>query len=120
MTDLQTIATLYEEIDNTLEFLRGTKSTAGNDSEPDPITHKQQINDQAYFVLAWGQLEADLVETCRETIRRAQQDTNWRARRAWGSLRSGKSATVRSEFRESTVTGSRKRYRQLEKDNAVL
>lgn len=83
MTDLQTIATLYEEIDNALESLRGTESTAGKDSEPDPITHKQQINDQAYFVLAWGQLEADVVETCRETIRRAQQDTDWRARRAW-------------------------------------
>ena len=83
MTDLQTITTLYEEIDNALESLRGTTSTAGKDSEPDPITRKQQINDQAYFVLAWGQLEADVVETCRETIRRAQQDTDWRARRAW-------------------------------------
>lgn len=83
MTDLQTIATLYEEIDNALESLRGRGPTAVNDSEPDPITRKQQINDQAYFVLAWGQLEADVVETCRETIRNAQQDSDWRARRAW-------------------------------------
>ena len=83
MTDLQTIATLYEEIDNTLESLRGSKPTADKDSEPDPITRKQQINDQAYFVLAWGQLEADVVELCRETIRNAQQNPDWMARRAW-------------------------------------
>ena len=83
MTDLQAIATLYEEIDNALESLRGSEPTADRDSEPDPITRKQQINDQAYFVLAWGQLEADVVETCRETIRKAQQDTDWRTRRAW-------------------------------------
>ena len=83
MTDLQTIATIYEEIDNALESLRGAESTVDKDSESDPITRKQQINDQAYFVLAWGQLEADVVETCRETIRKAQQDSDWRVRRAW-------------------------------------
>ena len=81
MTDLQAIATLYEEIDNALESLRGTAPAAGKD--PDPVTRKQQMNDQAYFVLAWGQLEADVVQTCRDTIRKAQQDDDWEARRAW-------------------------------------
>ena len=80
MTDLLTIAALYEEIDNALESLRGTTTA---DRDPDPVTRKQQMNDQAYFVLAWGQLEADIVETCRDTIRKAQQDSDWRARRAW-------------------------------------
>ena len=83
MTGLQTIATLYAEIDNALESLRGNEPAADKDSEPNSITRKQQINDQAYFVLAWGQLEADVVETCRETIRKAQQDADWKARRAW-------------------------------------
>ena len=41
------------------------------------------MNDQAYFVLAWGQLEADIAETCRDTIWKAQQDHVWEARRAW-------------------------------------
>lgn len=81
MTDLQAIATLYEEIDNILKSLRGTLPAAGED--PDPIPRKQQINDQAYFVLAWGQLEADIAETCRDTIRKAQQSDDWETRRAW-------------------------------------
>ena len=49
----------------------------------DPIPRKQQLNDQAYFVLAWGQFEADIAETCRDTIRKAQQGDDWQARRAW-------------------------------------
>ena len=81
MTDLQAIASLYEAIDNALESLHDTPSP--KDEDPDPITRKQQINDQAYFVLAWGQLEADITETCRETIRKAQQDSDWRTRRVW-------------------------------------
>ncbi|MDE0207267.1 MAG: hypothetical protein OXP66_14730 [Candidatus Tectomicrobia bacterium] len=81
MTDLQAIAALYEEIDNVLESLRDSET--GADKGPDPIPRKQQINDQAYFVLAWGQFEADIAETCRDTIRKAQQDDNWEARRAW-------------------------------------
>lgn len=81
MTDLQAIASLYEEIDNALESLRGTLPATGNGA--DPIPRKQQINDQAYFVLAWGQLEADITETCRDTIREAQQDDDWETRRAW-------------------------------------
>ncbi len=31
----------------------------------DCITCKRLINDQAYFVLAWGQLEADIDKACR-------------------------------------------------------
>lgn len=81
MTNLQAIATLYEEIDNVLESLRDTAPSAGKG--PDPIPRKQQINDQAYFVLAWGQLEADIAEACRDTIRKAQQDDDWEVRRAW-------------------------------------
>ena len=64
-----------------MESLRGTTPAADRDT--DSVTPKQQMNDQAYFVLAWGQLEADIVETCRDTIRNAQQDSNWRTRRAW-------------------------------------
>ena len=81
MTDLQAIATLYEEIDNARESLRGTLPATGKDA--DPIPRKQQINDQAYSVLAWGQLEADIAETRRDTIRKAQQGDHWQTRRAW-------------------------------------
>ena len=34
-------------------------------------------------MLAWGQLEADIEEACREAIREGQSDEEWRHRRAW-------------------------------------
>ena len=38
MTDLQAIATLYEEIDNILKSLRGTLPAAGENADPIPRT----------------------------------------------------------------------------------
>ena len=82
MKDIQAIAALYEQVDNYLETLRDTEETAGGDAERDRVTHKQRINDQAYFVLAWGQLEAEIEEACRDAIRHAQRHSDWR-HRAW-------------------------------------
>ncbi len=56
---------------------------AGEDPAPAPVDQEQSINDQAYFVLAWGQLEADIDEACRDAIRAGQSDEDWRYRRAW-------------------------------------
>ena len=81
--DIQAIAALYEQVDNFLETLRDTGETAGEDAERDSVAHKQRINDQAYFVLAWGQLEAEIEEACRDAIRHAQRHGDWRHRRAW-------------------------------------
>ena len=44
---------------------------------------ERSINDQAYFVLAWGQLEANIDEACREAVRAGQSHEDWRYRRAW-------------------------------------
>ena len=78
MNDLQAIAALYEQVDRFLETW-----FAKDNVTRDQITHKQSINDQAYFVLAWGQLEADIEEVCRKTIRKAQSHKSWQQRRAW-------------------------------------
>lgn len=83
MNDLRAIADLYAEVDDSLEVLRDRASANGATAERTRIEHKQRINDQAYFVLAWGQLEADIVDACRSTIRHAQTHGNWRDRRAW-------------------------------------
>ena len=83
MKDIQAIAALYEQADNYLETLCDTEETAGGDAERDRVTHKQRINDQAYFVLAWGQLEAEIEEACRDAIRHGLRHGDWRHRRAW-------------------------------------
>lgn len=47
------------------------------------MTRQQNLNEQAYFVLAWGQLEADIDDACRDAIRLGKSDPDWRQRRAW-------------------------------------
>ncbi len=81
MRDLQAIAAAYQQIDNFLEGLRDAQDPA--DRAHDRIAQRQRINDQAYFVLAWGQLESDVDDACREAIRRGRTHREWRHRRAW-------------------------------------
>ena len=81
MKDLQAIAALYVQIDNSLESLR--KASGAHIGAHDRITDRQRINDQAYFVLAWGQIESEIDAACREAIRRGKAHREWRHRRAW-------------------------------------
>ena len=63
------------------------------------MSHAQQrLNEQACFVLAWGQLEAEIGEACRDAIRLGQSHDEWRHRRAWSLY---DSENPRAEFPES-------------------
>jgi hypothetical protein len=44
---------------------------------------KQLLNDQAYFVLCWAQLESKIDNACRAVIERRQSDANWEMRRGF-------------------------------------
>ena len=81
--DLRAIVGLYEELDSSLEMLRQAAEAAGDEDHRGHIEHSQTINDQAYFVLAWGQLEAAIDEACRNAIRLGRTHPDWRHRRAW-------------------------------------
>ena len=83
MSDLRDIAISYERIDRFLGALRDSRSVAGQDGERDRIARERELNDQAWFVLAWGQLETDIDDACRDAIRHAQSHEDWRYRRAW-------------------------------------
>ena len=83
MSDLQAIAALYERVDNHLETLRDTEEMASEEAGRGLVVQEQRINEQAYFVLAWGQLESDIEEACRVAIRHGQANDEWRYRRAW-------------------------------------
>ena len=83
MSDLEAIADLYQQVDNSLEDLRDQFDAAGESEERDRIVRQQKLNEQACFVLAWGQLEAEIDEACRDTIRLGKSHQEWRYRRAW-------------------------------------
>ncbi len=83
MKSLQQIAALYEEIDKSFEDER--LKAIGDADEPlrQRIEQKQLLSDQAYFVLCWGQLESEIDDACRATIRRRQSNSNWDMRRGF-------------------------------------
>ena len=83
MSDLQAIAASYERLDRFLGDLRDSRDAAGEDDERDRVARERELNDQAWFVLAWGQLETDIDDACRAAIRHAQSQEDWRYRRAW-------------------------------------
>ena len=83
MSDLEAIAALYQQLDNSLEDLREQHDAAGEAGERDRVARQQRLNEQAWFVLAWGQLEAEIGDACREAIRSGQSQEEWRDRRAW-------------------------------------
>ncbi len=83
--NLQHIASLYQQVDNYLENSRD-KAELTDDNTTNvggAIDRKQRINDQAYFVLAWGQLETDIKSACRNIIEHGQSHRDWRNRRVW-------------------------------------
>ncbi len=83
--DLRDIANLYQQVDNYLESLQDEEELADNNTTNGngAIFRKQRINDQAYFVLAWGQLEVGINAACRNVIRIGQSQCDWGNRRVW-------------------------------------
>ena len=77
------MAALYEQVDNFFDNLRDRCDAAGNDVERDRVEREQGINDQAYFVLAWGQLEAEVDDACEDATRQGQSHGGWRYSRPW-------------------------------------
>jgi len=83
MSELQAIANVYERVDLHLRSLRDTEDSLGDAPGAGSADRERSINDQAYYVLAWGQLEVDIEEACRDAIRSGQSHEDWRHRRAW-------------------------------------
>ncbi len=83
MSELQAIAISYERIDRFLEDLRNHLDITGKVDEGARVAREQELNDQVWLVLVWGQLEAEIDDACRETIRHAQMHEDWRYRRVW-------------------------------------
>ncbi len=69
MTGLKAVAALFQQVDNLLEDLREQHEAAGEADERDRVERQQKLNGQAYFVLARGQLEAEIDVVCRDATR---------------------------------------------------
>ena len=79
MKDLSKIEFLYNKLDLSLEQARAGSSAA----DAARIEAEQILNDQAHFLLCWGQLELAVNEACRNAIRRRHTHADWQMRRGW-------------------------------------
>jgi hypothetical protein len=77
MRDLPRILAVYAEIDALLE------RELAQSALPVQVEARQILNDQAYFLLIWGQFEIELNSRCREAVRSRRQSPDWQTRRAW-------------------------------------
>ena len=77
MKDLPRILAAYAELDAFLEL------ELGSAERPVQVEARQILNDQAYFLLCWGQLEIELDSRCREAVRQRRQNADWQIRLAW-------------------------------------
>jgi hypothetical protein len=83
MKSLSQIAALYGEIDGCFEDQRLRAIADGDQAARQRIEEKQLLNDHAYFILCWGQLETEVDDASRAAIRRRQSSANWEMRRGF-------------------------------------
>lgn len=83
MKDLAAITAVYSEFATTLDTQAAQAREAKNAVLVDRITHKRRINDSAYFILIWGQLEAEINRVAELAVRNRRSSIRWEDRRAW-------------------------------------
>ena len=103
MKSLQQIGAAYEEIDASLEARRSDALDAGDTIATQRIEQKLLINDQAYFVLCWGQFEAEIEAACRAVIQRRQTNASWEMRRGFDFYSLGDKKLSGLSFREKVA-----------------
>ena len=83
MKSLQQIEAQYDEISSAFEVQLNDAEAAGDAIAIERVEQRLRINDQAYFVLCWGQLETEFNEACRAAIRRRTSNASWEMRRGF-------------------------------------
>jgi len=83
MTSLQQIVSLYEEMDARFNAERDAAMATADEDAVQRIERHQLLNDQAYFVLCWGQFETEIDEACRAAIRKRRESKSWEERRGF-------------------------------------
>lgn len=83
MRSLAVIEALYLEFATELDARLDRANQSGDATAILRIEEKQRVNDSAYFILAWGQIEAEINRMAEQAVRRHRSSTVWTERRAW-------------------------------------
>ena len=79
MKDSARIEAAYDRLDLLLERERASAQA----QQIVRLETEQVWNDQAYFLLCWGQLEIERSQDCRSAIRGRIAHSDWQVRRSW-------------------------------------
>src|SRR4051794_9116535 len=83
MNQLNHIATTWQTLDAALEEERVEAQNSGDTRKEARISDRQRVNDHAYFVLCFGQLESHIRTQVATLIRDRQNRNTWAERRGW-------------------------------------
>lgn len=83
MNNLPAIEATYTQLATDLDLKLDTARQMGDRAALEWAEKQQIINDSAYFILVWGQLEAKINDVCERAIRQRRSSVNWETRRAW-------------------------------------
>lgn len=75
MKELPRIFGAYTNVDG---YIEAQRSSCASDADA-----RQILNDQADFLLCWGQIEVEIDERCRQAVRSRRSHPDWPVRRAW-------------------------------------
>ena len=103
VTGLPAIAASYERIDAFLGNLRDRCEAVGDAGERNRVAREQQLNDHAWFVPAWGQLETEIDDACRNAIQPDKSHREWRYRRAWSLFETARGAIGQANINAKEV-----------------
>ncbi|KMO14187.1 hypothetical protein [Methylobacterium platani] len=83
MKDLAAITAVYSEFATSLDAQLVQAERAADIARIGRVEHKQRIHDSAYFILIWGQLEAEINRVAELAVRNRRSSIRWEDRRAW-------------------------------------
>lgn len=83
MKQLPEIEAAYLRVADQFDRWIEAEEQSGNWHAVASLQRKRAINDDAYLLLIWGQLEIRINETCVSAIRARKLDARWEVRRAW-------------------------------------
>jgi len=83
MKDFKAIHEAYLAIDNCLAVLESRESAAKGRRR---LQRMREINDQAYFVMLFAQLEERIKDQCERLIARKKGLAKWTSRRLWDAV----------------------------------
>lgn len=86
MKDLPAIEATYTELATRLDRKLDAAREQGDGAAVAWAEKQQLINDSAYFILVWGQLEVRIDEVCEAAVRQRRDSDDWSLRRAWDAF----------------------------------